>query len=116
MDHGVFRLDLGDRGDRVESLAVASHPLQLRRRWQVFAGGTVLFSVGCDSVASVAVWRQRRSDVNAPGRRVPPHAFWRAALAMAMLAAVCTANAADAPPLLSPEQMDASEIQLGLQK
>ena len=41
---------------------------------------------------------------------------WRAAVATAILAAVCTANSGDAPPLLSPEQMDASEIQLALQK
>ena len=35
---------------------------------------------------------------------------------LAMLAIVCTANSADAPPLLSPHQMDAGEIQLALQK
>ena len=33
-----------------------------------------------------------------------------------MIAIVCTANSADAPPLLSPEQKNASEIQLALQK
>jgi LmbE family N-acetylglucosaminyl deacetylase len=33
-----------------------------------------------------------------------------------MLAVVCTANSADAPPLLSPDQMDAGEIQFALQK
>jgi LmbE family N-acetylglucosaminyl deacetylase len=33
-----------------------------------------------------------------------------------MLAIVCTAKPADVPPLLSPEQMDAGEIQLALQK
>jgi LmbE family N-acetylglucosaminyl deacetylase len=35
---------------------------------------------------------------------------------LATLAIVCTANSADAPPLLSPDQMDAGEIQLALQK
>jgi LmbE family N-acetylglucosaminyl deacetylase len=33
-----------------------------------------------------------------------------------MLAVVCAVKSADAPPLLSPEQMNASEIQLALQK
>src|SRR5438105_6261332 len=42
--------------------------------------------------------------------------FWRAAVMLATLAVMRTANSADAPPLLSPEQMDASEIQLALQK
>src|SRR5438046_1550783 len=42
---------------------------------------------------------------------------WRAAVvAVATLALTGTANSADAPPLLSPEQMNASEIQLALQK
>lgn len=41
---------------------------------------------------------------------------WRAAVVVAMLAIVCTAKSADAPPLLSPEQMNASNIQLALQK
>ncbi len=41
---------------------------------------------------------------------------WRAAVAAAILAVAGTANSADAPPLLSPEQMNASEIQLALQK
>jgi LmbE family N-acetylglucosaminyl deacetylase len=35
---------------------------------------------------------------------------------LATLAIVCTANSADAPPLLSPDEMDAGEIQLALQK
>jgi LmbE family N-acetylglucosaminyl deacetylase len=34
----------------------------------------------------------------------------------ATVAVVCTANSAEAPPLLSPDQMDAGEIQLALQK
>ncbi|PYJ27769.1 MAG: LmbE family protein, partial [Verrucomicrobia bacterium] len=41
---------------------------------------------------------------------------WRAAVMLATLAVMRTANSADAPPLLSPEQMDAGEIQLALQK
>ena len=41
---------------------------------------------------------------------------WRAAVVVAILAVASTANSADAPPLLSPEQMNASEIQLALQK
>src|SRR5437016_10062045 len=42
--------------------------------------------------------------------------WWRAGIVVATLAVVCSAKSADAPPLLSPEQMDASEIQLALQK
>jgi LmbE family N-acetylglucosaminyl deacetylase len=41
---------------------------------------------------------------------------WLAAVLLAILAAAGTANSADAPPLLSPDQMTASEIQLALQK
>ena len=41
---------------------------------------------------------------------------WRAAVVVAILAVASTANSADAPPLLSPEQMNAGEIQLALQK
>src|SRR5437773_12530840 len=42
---------------------------------------------------------------------------WRAAvMAVATLAVTSTTNSADPPPLLSPEQMNASEIQLALQK
>jgi LmbE family N-acetylglucosaminyl deacetylase len=41
---------------------------------------------------------------------------WRVALVVAILAVAGTADSADAPPLLSPEQMSASEIQLALQK
>jgi LmbE family N-acetylglucosaminyl deacetylase len=41
---------------------------------------------------------------------------WRAAVLLAMLAVAGTASSADAPPLLAPEQMNASEIQLALQK
>jgi LmbE family N-acetylglucosaminyl deacetylase len=41
---------------------------------------------------------------------------WQAAIVVAIFAAAGMANSADMPPLLSPEQMDASEIQLALQK
>ena len=41
---------------------------------------------------------------------------WRAAVVVAILAVAGTVNSADAPPLLSPEQMNGSEIQLALQK
>ena len=41
---------------------------------------------------------------------------WRAAVVVAILAVAGTANSTDAPPLLSPEQMNAGEIQLALQK
>src|SRR3989440_3808049 len=41
---------------------------------------------------------------------------WRAAVVAAILAIASTANSADAPPLLSQEQMNASEIQLALEK
>src|SRR6266536_394083 len=41
---------------------------------------------------------------------------WRAAIVVAMLGIIRTANAGDAPPLLSPEQFDAGEIQLALKK
>ena len=42
--------------------------------------------------------------------------YWRAAVVIAILAVGSTAISADAPPLLSPEQMNAAEIQLALQK
>jgi LmbE family N-acetylglucosaminyl deacetylase len=42
--------------------------------------------------------------------------YWRAAIAAAILAAASMANSAEAPPLLSQDQMNASEIQLALQK
>src|SRR6059036_1599643 len=41
---------------------------------------------------------------------------WRAAVVVAILAVARTANSTDAPPLLSSDQMNASEIQLALQK
>ena len=42
--------------------------------------------------------------------------FWRAAVVAAILAVASTANSDDAPPVLSPGQMNGSEIQLALQK
>ena len=51
--------------------------------------------------------------------RVMHHRFarcWRAAVVVAILGVAGTVHSADAPPLLSPEQMNASEIQLALQK
>src|SRR5439155_3199781 len=41
---------------------------------------------------------------------------WAAAIAVAILAVAGMANSADMPPLWAQEQMDASEIQLALQK
>ena len=41
---------------------------------------------------------------------------WRAAFIVAIVAVASTANSADAPPLLSSDQMNGSEIQLALQK
>jgi hypothetical protein len=41
---------------------------------------------------------------------------WQAAVVIGLLAFAGTANSADAPPLLSSDQMNASEIQLALQK
>ena len=42
--------------------------------------------------------------------------WWRAGVVVATLAVVCWAKSADAPPLLSPDQMDGGEIQLALEK
>ena len=41
---------------------------------------------------------------------------WQAVVVAAILAIAGTAHSADAPPLLSPDQMNASDIQLALQK
>src|SRR5881227_1921645 len=41
---------------------------------------------------------------------------WRAAIVIAILLVAATAHSADAPPLLSSDQMNASEIQLALKK
>ena len=59
-----------------------------------------------------------RSPESAP-LHVTHHSFarcWRAAVVVAILAVAGTANSADAPPLLSSDQMNGSEIQLALQK
>src|SRR5262245_9658454 len=58
-----------------------------------------------DSIARSAVTDRRYSKCG-----------WRAVVVVAMLAAAGTAKPLDAPPLLSPEQMNASEIQLALEK
>src|SRR5881392_1502062 len=42
--------------------------------------------------------------------------WWRAGIVVATLAVVCSAKSADVPPLFSPDQMNAGEIQLALQK
>src|SRR6267378_1965300 len=42
--------------------------------------------------------------------------WWRAGVVVATLAVMCSAKSADAPPLLSPDQMDGGEIQLALEK
>jgi LmbE family N-acetylglucosaminyl deacetylase len=42
--------------------------------------------------------------------------YWQAAVVAAIFGAASAATSADAPPLLAPEQMNASEIQLALQK
>lgn len=42
--------------------------------------------------------------------------YWRAAVVFAVLAVAGIANTADVPPSLSPDQMNAGEIQLALQK
>jgi LmbE family N-acetylglucosaminyl deacetylase len=60
-----------------------------------------------------------RSQLRSAPLRVMHHSIkhcWRAAVVVAILAVAGTANSADAPPLFSPEQMSASEIQLALQK
>src|SRR5437899_7095177 len=42
--------------------------------------------------------------------------WWRAGIVVATLAVVCSANSADMPPLLPPQQMYGGEIQLALEK
>jgi LmbE family N-acetylglucosaminyl deacetylase len=42
--------------------------------------------------------------------------WWRAGVVVATLAVVCAAKPTDAPPLLSPNQMDGGQIQLALEK
>src|ERR1700751_758852 len=59
-----------------------------------------------------------RSPKSAP-LRVMHHSIkccWGAAVVVAILAVASIAHSSDVPPLLSPEQMNASEIQLALQK
>jgi LmbE family N-acetylglucosaminyl deacetylase len=66
---------------------------------------SALRRVARDSIARSAVMRRRY-------RR----GCWRAVVVVAMLAVACTVKSADAPPLLSPDQMNAGEIQLALEK
>jgi LmbE family N-acetylglucosaminyl deacetylase len=61
----------------------------------------------------------RRSERESAPLHMTHHSFtpcWRAAVVIAILAIASTAHPADAPPLLSSDQMNASEIQLALQK
>ena len=58
--------------------------------------------------------RVARSPVTA-GRYRKKHR-WQVAVLVAMLGVASIANSADSPPVLSPEQMNASEIQLALEK
>src|SRR6476619_4130669 len=67
-------------------------------------------------VARDSVTRSAVSPRRASGDRRYRKRCWSAAAAFAILAVAATAHSADAPPLLSPEQMNASEIQLALQK
>src|SRR5262245_43104507 len=72
---------------------------------------TALRRVARDSIARSAV-SPRRASCDRRYRK----GCWRAVVVVAMLAVACSVKSADAPPLLSPDQMNASEIQLALQK
>ena len=72
---------------------------------------STLLRVTRDSIAGSAVSPRRASCDRRYRKRC-----WSAAAAFAILAVAGTAHSADAPPLLPPEQMNASEIQLALQK
>src|SRR6478672_11521278 len=72
---------------------------------------STLLLVTRDSIAGSAVSPRRASCDRRHRKRC-----WRAAVVAAILAVAVTAHSADAPPLLPPEQMNASEIQLALQK
>src|SRR6266850_5248357 len=70
--------------------------------------------LGLGTIASMG-----RSEPESAPLHMTHHSFarcWQAAVAVAILAVAGTANSADAPPLLSPDQMNGSEIQLALQK
>src|SRR5215469_4498509 len=67
------------------------------------------------SIARLAVTRLRSASARQADCRYRKRC-WQAAMAVAVLAVVSTANSANTPPLLSPEQMDAGEIQLALEK
>src|SRR6476660_1890013 len=72
---------------------------------------SALLRLAHDSVTRSAVSPRRASCDRRYRKRC-----WSAAAAFAILAVAVTAHSADAPPLLPPEQMNASEIQLALQK
>jgi len=72
---------------------------------------STLLLVTRDSIAGSAVSPRRASCDRGYRNRC-----WLAVVMVAMLAVTSTVKSADAPPLLSPEQMNASEIQLALQK
>src|SRR6476620_7988383 len=72
---------------------------------------STLLLVTRDSIAGSAVSPRRASCDRGYRNRC-----WRAVVMVAMLAVTSTVKSADAPPLLPPEQMNASEIQLALQK
>src|SRR5262245_39824020 len=72
---------------------------------------TALRRVARDSIARSAVSPRRASCA-----RRYRKGCWRAVVVVAMLAVACSVKSADTPPLLSPDQMNASEIQLALQK
>src|SRR5690242_15049548 len=56
------------------------------------------------------------SPQSALGQRADRNRAWPKVVAAAILAVTTTAHSADAPPLLSSEQMNASEIRLALEK
>src|SRR5258707_7700226 len=60
-----------------------------------------------------------RSEPESAPLHMTHHSFarcWQAAVVGALLAVAGTANSADAPPLLPPQQMNGGEIQIALQK
>src|SRR5580765_8066143 len=70
--------------------------------------------LGLGTIASMG-----RSEPESAPLHMTHHTFahcWRAVVAAAILAVAGLANSTDAPPSLSPEQMNAGEIQLALQK
>jgi LmbE family N-acetylglucosaminyl deacetylase len=72
--------------------------------------------MGRSPLGSATLHVTRRRVVRSVRDRRYKKPCWRAVLVVAILAVAGTANLADAPPLLSPEPMNASDIQLALQK